>query len=250
VLRFEDIDQPRVVEGAMARQLEEMKALGLEADDVQVQTERRARHWELFLKAIRDGQVYPCFCSRKDVREALAGLASAPHAAPAVYSGHCRDLRERPARPPKGVGWRFRTADASGDFLVAHTDRAEPDEASFVPAYAWSCSIDDADGGYSLLVRAWDLESSAEPQRQVQRWMGAGLPAIFHTALVTRDDGHRLEKRTQGITLPELAKRGLGPEELVRRFEASFTLRPDELRPGRLWGEDRRTLTLSMLLES
>src|SRR5262249_19544333 len=162
-------------------------------DEVRVQSEARARHWEVFLGAVREGRVYPCFCSRKEVREALAGLASAPHAAPPVYSGQCRDLRERQARPAPGAGWRLRAQDPTGgqDFRVPHPAGAEPDEASFVPAYAWACAIDDADGDYRLLVRAWDLESSAEPQRQVQRWLGLReLPAVFHTALVTRDDGH------------------------------------------------------------
>src|SRR4051794_30272327 len=87
VVRFEDIDRPRVVYGAKEGQLSDMAALDLAPDEIVDQSARMDRHWELLQQAVAEGQVYPCHCSRKEI---LAGLASAPHGKEAIYDGRCR----------------------------------------------------------------------------------------------------------------------------------------------------------------
>ncbi|HVK60220.1 MAG TPA: hypothetical protein VM432_01670, partial [Bdellovibrionales bacterium] len=64
-------------------------------------------------------------------------------------------------------------------------------------------------------------------------------PKAFHTSLVVQDDGHRLEKRTAGVTLPELDARGISASELVKIFERSFEKFEEEKKP---------TLQLSRLI--
>jgi glutamyl-tRNA synthetase len=245
-----------VVEGAWDRQLSDMRALGLTPDEVVVQSVRLDRHWQVFSSAVSAGRVYPCFCSRKDVQAALAGASSAPHGVVPVYSGACRSLKERPETSLPGIAWRFRADDPSGaeDFIIARTDArwegALPPKSSFVPAYNWACAIDDADGAYKLLVRAYDLESIARQQRAVQRLVlgpEAALPAIFHCALVTLDSGARLEKRTKGITLAELEANGITARELARRFEASFDPPSPDFAPGALFGEREREIKIGAL---
>src|SRR4051812_22191121 len=66
VLRFEDIDQPRVQAGAEARQLADLAALGMEPDAKLVQSSFHARHRAVFDQAAAQGQLYACTCSRKD----------------------------------------------------------------------------------------------------------------------------------------------------------------------------------------
>lgn len=262
---MEDIDAPRVVAGAAERQLADLAELGLAPDEVLLQTARRPRHWELFLEAVRVGVVYPCFCSRKDVVDDLSHAASAPHGQPPLYSGRCR------SRPPGEVpragtrhptlAWRFRsTADPNGarDFLVARTGPIRegvplPEETSFTPSYNWACAIDDQEGRHSLLVRAWDLFHVASQQREIQRWLSDGnvpSPAIFHCALVTGESGERLEKRTRGVTLPELIQARISPQDLARAFEASFAGEARPFAAGELWGERRRALTIGELVQT
>jgi glutamyl-tRNA synthetase len=259
VVRFEDIDVPRVVEGARERQLREMRELGLVPDELSLQSERAARHLSLFERAAREGRVYPCSCSRREIQEALAGVASAPHSAQPVYNGRCRPT-ERGGPSPWGSGerergfptiaWRFRgdPADGSQDFIVARTGARSED---FVPSYHWACAIDDRDGRYELLVRAWDLESVIDQHRAIHRlideWEGVvPLPAVFHASLVVQDSGTRLEKRTRGVTLPELHGAGITSSQLSTTFERSFVL-PPRPAPGAISGERERTRTLVSL---
>lgn len=241
VLRFEDIDAPRVLKGAMETQLEDMRALGLEADEVRIQSQSEDRHRAVFEAAVAAGTVYPCSCSRKEVAEAIA---SAPHGVTPVYSGACRD---KPAGLSGSCAWRFKTADPTQDFLIGRTIQGK-----FLPAYHWACAIDDYDGAYPLLVRAWDLDHVVGQHRQIHAWLRAyertttPFPAVFHTSLVTANDGHRLEKRTQGVTLPELLANGWTVERLLARFQASY-VNPGGFAPEKLWGEPARTLTLEEL---
>ncbi len=276
-LRFEDIDFPRVVPGAREQQLEDLARLGLVADEMVIQSQRHDRHLSLFRAAISSGRIYPCACSRREVVEALERAASAPHGPQPVYHGHCRDLAGKEVRAAferdsgGSLAWRFRESAASGahDFVVGRSGGPGGAGAfelqAFVPSYNWACAVDDLDGGYRLLVRAADLAQVLEQQREIQRWMlavgeargargaASALPAVFHCALVTADDGTRLEKRTRGVTLPELEARGISPARLAELFAASFETPRDLdatgalLSPGSIGAEPRETMTLSQL---
>ena len=257
IVRFEDIDKPRVVPGAIQKQLEDLKFLNLIPDQVLIQSDFHSRHESLFHKAVDSGQVYPCTCSRKEVLESLQQMASAPHAtAPmAIYDGRCRDQNNR--KPSNGLAtlaWRFKNPenpDGSQDFIIARTD---PRGGEFVPAYHWACAIDDYDGDHLLLVRASDLSQVIAQQRAIFSWVGETeatikpYPAVFHTALVVSNDGHRLEKRTRGITLDELRDNKIDVREMIARFEKSFNRAEIKtFAPGKIWGEIPDQIRLSNL---
>jgi len=257
VVRFENIDQPRNVPGARERQLEEMKQFGWVPDRTLLQSDFHRRHWEVFLRFYEEGLVYPCFCSRKMIREAVDQSASAPHGAIPSYTGRCRELKEPPETDLPTLAWRIRLPDPTGkdDFVVARTgteldDSGKPDAATFAPAYHWACAIDDYDGDHALLVRAWDLEEAAVQQRfihsQLARLEGTNKPppAIFHASLVTSDDGSRLEKRTISMTLPELLRAGETAASLLKKFKKSFTGDWEAFEPSKIFGEGRKRLGL------
>jgi glutamyl-tRNA synthetase len=264
VLRFEDIDRPRCIEGSIEQQLGDLKKLGLMPDLITIQSERHRRHELLFREAVRSGKVYPCTCSRKEIQQELQAMASAPHGehSTAIYNGKCRPLGGKKAEA-KNTGekhaplaWRFCNTeeDARGkafgeqDFIIGRTDATQGD---FQPAYQWACAIDDFDEGHRLLVRAFDLAHVVSAQRQIQKWLNAlesadrESPAVFHAALVTSNDGHRLEKRTCGVTLQEILQSDVTLEEIRSRFEKSFDSHLiGNFRQSLIWGEPSNQLTL------
>lgn len=261
VVRFEDIDKPRVMPGAQASQLADMQSLKIHPDHVEVQSANYHRHKDLFEQAKQHGKIYACDCSRADVREALRGMASAPHQKEAEYSGHCRDLNRdvNDLSSFKSVGslaWRWRHEDTSGrrDSIVA---RSEMKAGTFLPGYHWACAIDDADGNYNWLVRAWDLQPAEETQSRIREWVQSlsrkqDLTRVFHTSLITKDDGQRIEKRTPDVTLAELHAIGYSSEKLIEVFKASFSSVDASLikisnTSNRALGEARQRMTLTEL---
>lgn len=222
------------------------------------------RHWQLFVRAIEQGQVYPCDCSRREVQTAMAHMASAPHNdGYPPYSGHCRHLTDRAFKSTQSIAWRFKMPDPSGchDFIVGRTDpqiglNGKPDPSSFTPSYHWACAVDDFDGRYELIVRSSDLKAALPLQRSIQAWLSElenlksqRVPSVFHTALVTQNEGHRLEKRTAGVTWPELQENGMTAHELIALFEKSLdrTLMKSSLIPESVLEEAFQTISLEQL---
>jgi glutamyl-tRNA synthetase len=228
IVRVEDIDTQRSSAEAWDVQQADLKRLGLIPDEIVVQSDRLAFHKEQFEKARDEGRVYACDCSRKDVLESVANIERAPHEPIPEYSGHCRN---RPVTdifdPTETLAWRWRGVDESGrhDAIVARTDAKLE---NFVPGYHWACAIDDAHGNYAVLVRAWDLAPVEKTHSEIRQYVlgptAREFPRVFHTSLVVREDGGRLEKRTQGVTLDEVTVNGWSVTNLLDSFAKSFDL--------------------------
>src|SRR4028119_1439558 len=91
LMRVEDLDRSRVRPGIEEAQLVDLRAIGLDWDGPIVrQSERMGLYEEAIAQLDDEGLLYPCYCSRKEIRAAV----SAPHGIPASdrYPGTCRTL--------------------------------------------------------------------------------------------------------------------------------------------------------------
>lgn len=225
LMRIDDLDTGRVRPGVAEQQLGDLAALGLDWDGpVVLQSERRERYADALATLDAGGHLYPCYCTRAEIREA----ASAPHGAlpEGAYPGTCRALtsaqraeRERDGRPP---ALRLRAAATS----VAFTDRLLGDYEGVVddlvvrrndgaPAYNLAVVVDDAAQGVGEVVRGADLVETTPRQLHVAARLGLTAPAYAHVPLVLGPDGARLAKRHGAVTLAERAAAGQSAE-LVR----------------------------------
>src|SRR5215212_4116787 len=106
LMRVEDLDRQRVKAGYEEQQLGDLAAIGIDWDAPVVrQSERLDLYADALTRLERDGRLYPCFCTRAEIREA----ASAAHdpLTEGAYPGTCRELssaeraeREAAGRPP------------------------------------------------------------------------------------------------------------------------------------------------------
>ena len=90
LMRIEDVDKPRVVAGADQLMMDDLHWLGLDWDGEPMFQSQRIERYEYALECLRSqGVLYPCFCSRADIR-----AASAPNEGDGfmVYPGTCRRL--------------------------------------------------------------------------------------------------------------------------------------------------------------
>jgi glutamyl-tRNA synthetase len=215
-MRIEDLDRGRVRPGIEERQLADLAAIGIDWDGPVVrQSGRVGLYAEALAKLGSAGLVYPCFCTRAEIREA----ASAPHGAlpEGAYPGTCRDLStaeraarlaRRPAHPP---ALRVRTGEARvqvGDALVGSVTGTVDDfvvrRGDGAYAYNLAVVVDDADQGVDQVVRGADLAESTPRQAWLARTLGLAEPAYVHVPLVLGPDGGRLAKRHGAVTLREL----------------------------------------------
>ena len=194
-LRIEDLDGPRVVSGAEARIVDDLRWLGLDWDgDVVRQSERHARYDAALAALDRAGKLYPCDCSRAEI----ARVASAPHAGEDLrYPGTCREKpRERAFK--KAPSWRFRVPDdleiAFVDgFLGPQRERVGETVGDFalkrgdgVYAYQLAVVVDDLAMGVDHVVRGADLLGSTARQIALARALEGRPPDYLHAPLEAR----------------------------------------------------------------
>jgi glutamyl-tRNA synthetase len=213
LIRVEDLDRVRA--GAEADQLSELTALGLTSDTPVV---RQSERTDLYARALSDltrqGLVYECFCTRRDI----AGAASAPHARPGFYPGTCRALspgerdRRRAVRPPalrlKADVDSWRVEDLLAGTVSAPVDDVVLRRNDGAIAYNLAVVVDDAAQGVDQVVRGDDLLESAPRQAYLAALLGLAAPVYAHVPLAVTTAGRRLAKRDGAVTLEDLA--GLG----------------------------------------
>lgn len=234
LVRVEDLDPGRSRREHEAAQLADLAALGLDWDGPVVrQSERRARHREA-LEALRAaGRVYPCWCTRAEIREAAtAAHGPLPEGA---YPGTCRRLsaaaraeRERSGRPPAlrldAVGERVAFADRLHGEVAGVVDDLVLWRNDDTPAYNLAVVVDDADQAIGEVVRGDDLLDSTPRQLLLARLLGLAAPSHAHVPLVLGPDGRRLAKRHGAVTLADRAARGETPADALAWMAASLRL--------------------------
>jgi glutamyl-tRNA synthetase len=211
LVRVEDLDAQRSRHEYERQQLAELRALGLDWDGPVVRQSERTPLYERALADLQSqGRVYPCFCTRAEIREA----ASAPHgdSPEGAYPGTCSRLTaaEQSRRIAEGRRYALRVR-ANGERIEFHDRLLGPvgtvvddfvvRRADGVPAYQLAVIIDDADQGIGEVVRGADLADSTPRQILLARWLDLPVPSYAHVPLVLAPDGSRLAKRDQAATL-------------------------------------------------
>jgi glutamyl-tRNA synthetase len=225
VMRIEDLDAGRVRPELAEVQLRDLAAIGLDWDgEVVVQSARR----DLYAEALARLDVYECFCTRAEIREA----ASAAHGPVGMYPGTCRSLDAAARAALRGEGrvpaLRVRSDGEAVGFQDRLAGRVEGAVDDFVVrrndgAYAYNLAVvvDDAAQGVEEVVRGADLIDSTPRQLWLARALGLPEPSYSHVPLVLGPDGRRLAKRHGDVTLRELA-----PADAMRWMARSLGLPP------------------------
>ncbi len=237
ILRSDDLDHGRCREEYAQAMLDDLRWLGLhwvEGPDAPGdyspynQSERMPHYIAAFEWLRRLGAIYPCFCSRRDILQAI----NAPHVGEEepVYPGSCRppdnDAASVNDSPRAGLAWRFRVPDGeavafSDGRLGLRSQTAGVDFGDFViwrkddvPSYQLACVVDDAAMQITEVVRGEDLVTSTFRQLLLYRALGLMAPDFYHCELVTDETGQRLAKRDDARALRTLREVGLSPEDV------------------------------------
>jgi glutamyl-tRNA synthetase len=246
LVRIEDLDPQRSRREFEREQLDDLRALGLDWDETPVRQSERMPLYEAALAQLQaEGRLYPCFCTRAEIREA----ASAPHGAlpEGSYPGTCRALSETEREQRRAAGRPFALRVRAEGERVEFDDRlrgccggAVDDfvvrRADGVPAYQLAVVVDDAEQGVGEVVRGDDLIDSTPRQILLARLLGLPVPRYAHVPLVLGADGARLAKRSRP---PALSDRLEPPAATLARLAHTLGLargrdrvaRPAELLP-------------------
>ena len=261
VLRMEDLDPDRCRPEYAAQFLADLHWLGLDWDEgpdrggdcaPYQQSERNQSYQTFFDQLTEAGRVYPCFCSRAELRS----VASAPHAddGERVYSGRCAALSGAEVRQRLAAGrrpaYRLKVAEATiafedgimgrqqqnlrqdcGDFVIRRADG--------IFAYQLAVVADDAAMAMDRVLRGADLLASTPRQIYLWQLLDRPVPQFIHVPLLLGSDGRRLSKRHASLSLAALRRQGISPQSIIGKLAARAGLiaKPETVNASELIGE-------------
>ena len=204
LVRIEDVDVPRCVEGADRLILQQLADCGLHPDEDPLYQSQRSGLYQRALDAlIERHQAYPCACSRKDIEAELHRLGrDKPRHGELVYPGTCRDgLHGKEARawrqrvPAGSLLWHDRRLGAQAQDVEAEVGDFVLRRADGYHAYQLAVVVDDGVQGITDIVRGEDLADNSARQILLLGQLGLRRPRYMHTPLVLGPNGEKLSKQ-------------------------------------------------------
>lgn len=225
LVRIEDIDAARCRPEFERAILDDLAWLDLASDGpVRRQSDHMTDYAAALARLDGAGLIYPCFCTRADIRAEIERAGGAPQGPDGpVYPGICRRLVPAAradrvvAGDPHALRLDMAAACHAAGSLHWHDRAAGPIEAT--PAafgdvvlarkdtptsYHLAVTVDDAIQGVTLVARGIDLFAATHVHRLLQALLGLPVPDYHHHELLTDAAGNRLAKRTGAETIATL----------------------------------------------
>ncbi|MDE5946966.1 MAG: glutamate--tRNA ligase [Oscillospiraceae bacterium] len=237
ILRIEDTDQERYVEGAVDVIYNTLKMTGLQWDEgpdvggpvgPYIQSQRMSMFKEYALQLVENGNAYYCFCDKERLDE-VKKIQEASHIAP-MYDRHCRNLskEEIQEKLDAGIPYVIRQKmplegtttfhdEVYGDITVENStlDDQILIKTDGMPTYNFANVVDDHTMGITHVVRGNEYLSSAPKYNLLYKAFGWEVPKYIHCSPVMKDQTTKLSKRNGDASFEDLLKKGYLKEAVV-----------------------------------
>jgi nondiscriminating glutamyl-tRNA synthetase len=237
VLRIEDTDQTRYVEGAVEKLIQALKWAGIEYDEgpdaggnygPYLQSERLSTYREHAQQLIENDHAYYCFCTPEDLekmREHQAANGMTPK-----YDGSCRQLshNEVNKKIDQGISRviRLKMPDEGNttfeDIIrgtVSFQNELQDDQillkSDGFPTYHLANVIDDHLMGITHVIRGEEWLLSLPKHIQLYKAFGWDVPKLSHLPLLLNTDRSKLSKRQGDVAVEDYQEKGYLPEALI-----------------------------------
>lgn len=238
ILRIEDTDQERLVEGAVDIIYRTLAKTGLVHDEgpdkdkgagPYVQSERQAQglYLEYAKQLVEKGEAYYCFCDKERLATLTREVAGKEIN---VYDKHCLSLsrEEVEAKLAAGVPYVIRQNNPTEGTTTFHddiygeitVDNAELDDMILIksdgyPTYNFANVVDDHLMGITHVVRGNEYLSSSPKYNRLYDAFGWEVPVYIHCPLITDEEHHKLSKRCGHSSYEDLLEQGFLTEAIV-----------------------------------
>lgn len=262
ILRIEDTDQERYVDGAVDVIYKTMKDTGLihdEGPDIggdygpYIQSERRSIYKEYAEKLVETGHAYYCFCTKERLEELRQRQTVMK--VPTKYDGHCSKLskEEIEANLKAGIPYVIRQKvpqygkttfhdEVFGDITVENAilDDNVLLKADGLPTYNFANVIDDHLMHITHIIRGSEYLSSTPKYNLLYEAFGWEIPKYIHVSPVMKDNGKKLSKREGDASYEDFINKGYLKEAVVN-YIALLGWAP---------GDEREKFTLAELVDA
>jgi glutamyl-tRNA synthetase len=250
ILRIEDTDQERYVEGAVDIIYRTLEKTGLIHDEgpdkdggvgpyVQSERQKAGIYMDYAKQLIDKGEAYYCFCDQcrlDSLKQVVAGKEIS------IYDKHCLGLSKEEVEANLAAGKPFvirqnnpRTGTTTfsdeiyGDITV---DNAELDDMILIksdgyPTYNFANVVDDHLMGITHVVRGNEYLSSSPKYNRLYEAFGWEVPTYIHCPLITNEEHQKLSKRSGHSSFEDLIEQGYLTEAVIN-FVALLGWSPED----------------------
>lgn len=240
ILRIEDTDRKRLIEGSVENLMDGLRWLGLEWDEgpdvggpyaPYVQSERKHRYGEYAEQLVTEGKAYRCFCSAERLQAVREEQQKAKQ--PPGYDRHCRNLSAEEVQAKIDAGETFVIRFAMpldgqtivpdllrGDIVYENNtiDDLVIQKSDGFPTYHLAVVVDDHEMDITHVTRGPEWIPTAPLHVQLYQALGWDLPVFAHMPLILNANGGKLSKRHGGVSLNDFREGGYLPEALLNYF--------------------------------
>ncbi|WP_294394435.1 glutamate--tRNA ligase [uncultured Clostridium sp.] len=237
ILRIEDTDQERLVEGAVDIIYNTLKVTGLTHDEgpdiggpvgPYIQSERKDIYIEYAKKLIEKGEAYYCFCTKERL-DAMREEAESAKQTP-KYDKHCSHLSKEEIEEnlAKGIPYVIRQNNPTegkttftdviyGEISV---DNYELEDMILIksdglPTYNFANVVDDHLMGITHVVRGNEYLSSSPKYNRLYEAFGWDVPVYVHCPPIMKDQHNKLSKRNGDASFGDLLEKGYLKEAVL-----------------------------------
>jgi glutamyl-tRNA synthetase len=225
IIRIEDTDKERNIEGKDQEIIEILNLFGIEYRDLIYQSSHLKYHRAMALQLLHDKKAFNCFCTP----ETLEAKREAAKAAKKAYryDGTCEHLApEATIDNPNPFTVRLKKPDEAivVDDIIKGSSRFEPEDIdSFIimradknPTYNFACAIDDMIGDISIVIRGEDHVSNTPKQIAIRNALGYTKPVEYaHLPIILNDEGKKMSKRDNASSVKWMLSEGFLPEAIA-----------------------------------
>ncbi len=262
ILRIEDTDQGRFVEGAtevIYRTLKDIGMLWDEGPDIggdygpYIQSERKPMYLEYAKELVARGKAYYCFCTKETLEQKRQ--AAAAKGETYRYDKHCLTLSEAEVQRRLAAGEPYvirqnvpiEGSASFDDVIYGHieVDCRELDDmilikADGMPTYNFANVVDDHTMGITHVMRGNEYLSSTPRYNLLYEAFGWEKPQYIHMVPIMRDASHKLSKRDGDAYYEDFLAKGYLKEAIVN-YVALLGWNP---------GDEREFFTLQQLIDA
>lgn len=250
LIRVEDTDRERFVQGATERIVESIKWLGILPEnllDVMIQSTRLGVYKTYAKKLVEENKAYICTCSKEKLETDRNRQIAEKR--PPKYAGHCReaglkfgDIKDgeyviRMKMPQEGKIVVNDLIRGKVEFDLALADDQVLQKSDGFPTYHLAAIVDDHEMGITHVIRGEEWLSSTPKHVILNQMFGFEVPTYAHLPMILAPDKTKLSKRHGATSVVEYKKLGYLPEALVN-FMVLLGWNP---------GDEREYFTLSQL---
>ena len=258
MLRIEDTDQERYVEGAVDIIYRTLETAGLTHDEgpdkdggygpyVQSERNKSGIYLKYAKELIDKGEAYYCFCDKErleSLRETITDPETGESKEIMIYDKHCLHLlkEEVEAKLASGMPYVIRQNNPKEGVTTFHDElygdisvnNAELDDMVLMksdgfPTYNFANVVDDHTMGITHVVRGNEYLSSSPKYNRLYEAFGWEVPVYIHLPLITDENHKKLAKRSGHASFEDLIEQGFLPEAVVN-YIALLGWSPEENR--------------------